>query len=108
MPPCALAQNDAIEELYEFLGDEEPIVTSSYDACIGEDGKTLVRVFMNGTEVQSGRLDVEFAKQLHAQSGTVVEKWEKAKEEWMIARKLANRHWYPPATLNCKRGIKTL
>lgn len=102
-----LAMNNATEQLFEYIGDDEPVFTSSYDECIDEDGDTVARIFINGTEVQSGRVDVDTAKRIIEQAATLLGKWNFAKEQWIGARESANLNWYPPAQLDSMCGIKS-
>ncbi|TID12905.1 hypothetical protein E2P81_ATG09872 [Venturia nashicola] len=103
---AALAKNNATEQLFEYLGDDKPAFTSENDKCIGEDGKTVARIFINDIEVQSGRVDEETAKRVVAQAEGLLDQWNYAKNQWTVAREAANPHWYPPTKLDHVCGIK--
>lgn len=104
---ACLARNHATEHLFEFLGDEEPLFTSSHDECIDKSGRTVARIFINGTEVQSGRVSEEVAKRIVAQAEDLIDQWNDAKERWIVARNSADPNWYPPDQLNYVCGIQT-
>ncbi|RDI77745.1 hypothetical protein Vi05172_g12260 [Venturia inaequalis] len=101
------ARNNATEQLFQYLGDEEPVFTSSYDEYVDQYGRVLVRIFINGIAVQTGRVDEEIAKRVVEQAARLIHQWNETKEWWMAARESADADWCPPAKLNHTCEIET-
>lgn len=103
---AAVARNDATEELFQYLSDEEPAMTGTYDESISKDGKTVARILINGIEVLSGHVTSDVAKNVVRQAASLHDDLIDAWGKWTEVRRSANPDWRPPAKLENTSGIR--
>lgn len=102
------ARDEAAKRLYEFLGQDDPVTTGSYDEEIDENGTTIFRTFINGNKVQEERLDEEYAKSLVSQisSGRFNVLWTFAVEKYFQNSLRVDQEWCPPEQSSSMEGIQ--